>query len=327
MSFKRIEFILPILIAVFTSCIDNNKTDVIVDYRQEMRSFVMELGSYAKNVDSDFIIIPQNGQELITDNGERDGIPQTEYLNAIDATGRESMLFGYYNDDEITPPEDNQHLLVLCILCEENGVKVLATDYCYTHSKMDSSYFWNELNGFISFAADERNLNNIPDYPEKPHNENNDDITSISQAKNFLYLINSENFDTKQNYIETVSVTNFDVIIMDLFHNENSYTADEITQLKTKQNGGKRLVVCYMSIGEAEDYRFYWQDSWNTDKPNWLEVENPDWEGNYKVKYWDTDWQSIIFGNDDSYLKKILDVGFNGVYLDIIDGFEYFEEQ
>jgi cysteinyl-tRNA synthetase len=80
-----------------------------------------------------------------------------------------------------------------------------------------------------------------------------------------------------------------------------------------------------MSIGEAEDYRYYWQSDWEVGNPDWLAEENPDWEGNYKVKYWDSDWQSIFYGNDASYLKKITDAGFNGVYLDIIDAFEYFK--
>ena len=85
------------------------------------------------------------------------------------------------------------------------------------------------------------------------------------------------------------------------------------------------MVVCYMSIGEAEDYRYYWQNSWQTDRPEWLDRENPDWEGNYKVKYWYPAWQNIIFGNDESYTKRILDAGFDGAYLDLIDAFEYYE--
>jgi cysteinyl-tRNA synthetase len=86
-------------------------------------------------------------------------------------------------------------------------------------------------------------------------------------------------------------------------------------------------VFCYLSIGEAEDYRYYWQPDWNNNKPDWLGAENPDWAGNYKVKYWHKSWQDIIYGNNHSYLQKILDAGFNGVYLDIIDAFEYFEEK
>lgn len=95
--------------------------------------------------------------------------------------------------------------------------------------------------------------------------------------------------------------------------------------MKNKLNGGKRLVLSYMSIGEAEDYRFYWQEKWNSDQPSWMEGENPDWEGNFKVRYWEEEWQSIIFGSHESYLGKILDAGFDGVYLDIIDAYEYFE--
>jgi cysteinyl-tRNA synthetase len=113
---------------------------------------------------------------------------------------------------------------------------------------------------------------------------------------------------------------------MDLFFNDNvEFTAAEITQLKSKANGGSRLVISYMSIGEAENYRYYWDASWNTNSPAWLDQENPDWAGNFKVKYWEEAWQSIIFGNDNSYLKKITNAGFDGVYLDIIDGFEYYE--
>jgi cysteinyl-tRNA synthetase len=61
------------------------------------------------------------------------------------------------------------------------------------------------------------------------------------------------------------------------------------------------------------------------DPPSWLAEENSSWSGNYKVRYWIKEWQDIIFGNDGSYTKKILDADFSGVYLDIIDAFEYFE--
>ena len=113
---------------------------------------------------------------------------------------------------------------------------------------------------------------------------------------------------------------------MDCFFNDDIFSSDEINQLRQKSNGGKRLVISYMSIGEAENYRYYWNDNWLTNPPEWLKEENPDWEGNYKVAYWEKEWQDIIYGNDNSYLKKIVDAGFDGVYLDIIDAFEYFED-
>ncbi|MCB9208212.1 MAG: endo alpha-1,4 polygalactosaminidase [Ignavibacteriales bacterium] len=297
-----------------------------INYRQEMRNFVTEISKYAKSKNPEFNIVPQNGQELATLTGESEDEPILEYLDVIDATGREDLFYGYVEDNVETPEEDKNYLIDLCKIFEENNVKVLAIDYCSTHTKMDNSYKQNEQNGFISFAADKRELNNIPNYPLKPYNENSIDIAQISQAKNFLYLINSENFSTKQDFISAVTATNYDLLVMDLFHNEIAFTPDEINQLKIKQNGGTRLVICYMSIGEAEDYRFYWKTSWSSDKPDWLDKENPFWEGNYKVKYWNSDWKNIIYGNQNSYLDLILNANFDGVYLDIIDAYEYYEE-
>ena len=147
----------------------------------------------------------------------------------------------------------------------------------------------------------------------------------IHETKNHLYIINSEHFAEKQDFLAAVSTTNYDVVIMDLFHNDIVYFDEEIAHLKTKANGGSRLVICYMSIGEAEDYRYYWNTEWQDNEPEWLETENPHWEGNYKVRYWVSDWQDIIFGNDNSYLQRVIDAEFDGVYLDIVDGFEYFE--
>ena len=63
-----------------------------------------------------------------------------------------------------------------------------------------------------------------------------------------------------------------------------------IEELKIKNNGGKRLVITYLSIGEAEDYRFYW----NKKNLNWIVKKNENWERNCIVKYWKTEWKSII---------------------------------
>lgn len=327
-SHTKLSCLLITVLVLSASCRsnDNGSEPITSTYRQEMRDFVQNLSAYAKAINPNFLIIPQNGQELVTNSGEGDGIPDTDYLDAIDATGREDLFYGYDEDDQPTSSEDRQYLLDLCLVCKENGVQVLTTDYCFTQSKMQNSYQLNQQNGFISFAADHRDLDNIPSYPTNPFNENADDILNISQAKNFLYLLDFSQFSTKQTFISAISSTNYDVIIMDLFFEDAEFSASEIESLKTKQNGGKRLVIAYMSIGEAEDYRYYWQSNWRVGNPSWLKAENPDWAGNFKVEYWNTTWQSIIYGNDDSYLKKIIDKGFNGAYLDIIDAFEYFEE-
>jgi cysteinyl-tRNA synthetase len=167
----------------------------------------------------------------------------------------------------------------------------------------------------------------VPAYPAGPYLQNGANISTPGQAKNFLYLINPEHYAAKADFIRAVASTSYDLLIIDFFHNDLALTSADIDQLRNKASGGQRLVICYLSIGEAEDYRFYWQSSWKKNRPEWLEPENPDWPGNYKVKYWHPDWQQIIFGHPEAYLDRIISAGFDGVYLDIIDGFEYFEEK
>ena len=107
---------------------------------------------------------------------------------------------------------------------------------------------------------------------------------------------------------------------------EGAFSSADIQQLHSAFPD-PALVIAYMSIGEAKDYRYYWENEWKTGTPEWLDSVNPDWAGNFKVRYWDPDWQSVVFGNEDAYLDRILAAGFDGVYLDIIDAYEYFAER
>ncbi|MBN2090330.1 endo alpha-1,4 polygalactosaminidase [candidate division KSB1 bacterium] len=310
-----------------------------IDYRQEMRNFVTEISNYARNFDSDFIVIPQNAPELITNSGKADNSLNKGYLDAIGGIGFEDLFYGgNLNDDETSSRSDINYHLAFLNLFKNNNKKVMVIDYCETHWKVDDAYQKNNANGFISFAAPGREMNLIPDYPEAVFNENESDVTKLSDAKNFLFIINTDQFQEKGDFLETLQNTNYDLLLIDLFFDiggqYSMLTSDEINLLKTKANGGRRLVIGYMSIGEAEDYRWYWDTRWiSTNKklttlaPSWLEAENPDWVGNFKVKYWHEDWKRIILGSNGSYLDKIIAAGFDGVYLDIVDGFNYFEEK
>jgi cysteinyl-tRNA synthetase len=128
-----------------------------------------------------------------------------------------------------------------------------------------------------------------------------------------------------------IGKTKFDLVIMDYSRDgsdERRFTAAEISALKTSP-GGPKTVLSYMSIGEAEDYRWYWQRSWDANRdgrpdagaPAWPGRSNPDWPGNYKVRYWDPAWQQIVY----DYVDKVLAAGYDGVYLDIVDAYEYWE--
>jgi cysteinyl-tRNA synthetase len=293
------------------------------DYRQEMRSLVVEISRTAKAKDKDFLIVPQNGVELILIEPSDQKMPASEYLDAIDGLAQEDLFFGYPEFNDVTPLSDNLYLKTYLHLGRKKGKKILITDYGSSPGLRKKSYKLNEENDFTPFVAPTRELDQIPNYPI--YKENRSDITDLSEAQNFLYLLNFSEYSSKQDLITELKFTNYDLIILDLFFEDKAFTNEEIRQLKQKKNGGSRLVLAYMSIGEAEDYRFYWKDSWNYSYPKWIVEENPDWKGNFKVTYWNPDWKKIIYENQGSYLEKILDSGFDGIYLDIIDGYLYFE--
>jgi cysteinyl-tRNA synthetase, unknown class len=92
---------------------------------------------------------------------------------------------------------------------------------------------------------------------------------------------------------------------------------------KLPDSDNPRIILAYISIGEAEDYRSYWKSSWNKSPPDWLGKVNPDWEGNYKVRFWDSAWQKIILKQIDAILIS----GFDGIYLDIVDAWEYWGDE
>ncbi len=187
----------------------------------------------------------------------------------------------------------------------------------------------------------------------------------------------------------------FDVLVMDYSRNgshDARYTPAEIRRLKRKPDGSRRLVLAYLSVGEAEDYRFYWNERWietatpdspatpttpadpaptaaapgsppaavppvaaatppiaavpptapqpgpqtpplKPDRwlsplaPPWLGDENEHWSGNFQVKYWEPEWQALLFGAPGAYLDRILAQGFDGIYLDRVDAYYEFEDQ
>ncbi|MCW5871072.1 MAG: endo alpha-1,4 polygalactosaminidase [Candidatus Eremiobacteraeota bacterium] len=119
--------------------------------------------------------------------------------------------------------------------------------------------------------------------------------------------------------LDLKAVPAVDLFIMDpTREGSNPYTAQEIAGLRS----GGRLLLAYLSVGEAENYRSYWQKSWKPGQPAWLGPTNPEWRGNYKVRYWDPAWRRIVTDN----ARQIQAQGFDGLFLDVVDGWEYWQK-
>jgi len=117
--------------------------------------------------------------------------------------------------------------------------------------------------------------------------------------------------------IDALADSPYDIVVIDYSYDGSAageFSSSDIQQLR---DAGK-TVLAYFSIGEAEDYRFYWKSSWQPGSPAFIADENPDWPGNYAVKYWTSGWWSKAL---QPYLDRILAAGFDGVYLDRIDAY------
>lgn len=102
-------------------------------------------------------------------------------------------------------------------------------------------------------------------------------------------------------------------------------TPENINDIRGRLGKGT-ILLAYLSVGEAEDYRFYWRGPALQGQATFVGPANPRWPGNYRVRYWDRRWHDIVYGAADSYLARIISQGFDGVFLDTVDTTAFFTE-
>ena len=138
-----------------------------------------------------------------------------------------------------------------------------------------------------------------------------------ASVQSFLYQL--QHADPKR-----IGETAFDLVVVTLSTTGNS---PEVIPALKDSPGGPKIVLCYMSIGQSENYRWYWQPEWEQNPPEWLDEPDGVWAGDHWVRYWLPEWQQIIYGTPDSYLDQIIALGFDGVYLDRVDAYWYYQER
>ena len=120
------------------------------------------------------------------------------------------------------------------------------------------------------------------------------------EIPSFAYYLKNPN-------VQAIKSSPFDLIIMDTENRKGKISKAEVADLLTT-----KVVLAYLSIGEAENYRDYWKKEWNKKKPTWVGNENPLWKGNYAIKdISNTEWLNIV----KAELDKIIDAGYSGVLL------------
>lgn len=281
-------------------------------YMDKMRELIVEI---AKR-DSEKIIILQNGSEIYYD-GEK---INKAFLKYIDGAGQESFLFGSGGIiDNPTPEEDREYLIKNLQPLEEEGKSVFTINYTQDKKNRKTIEKINSMYDFVGESIKTFSTNYL-NTPIKVFNRK--EIKNLEDVENFLYFLNPSKFKNKKEYFNSLKNSNYDLLIIEPSIEGDFFTSEEIEILKYKKTGERRIVIAYFSIGEAEDYRDYWQKEWSDELPQWIVTENENWEGNYIVKYWSKEWKEII----EKYQKRLEDIGVDGYYLDTIDSFQYFED-
>jgi cysteinyl-tRNA synthetase len=124
--------------------------------------------------------------------------------------------------------------------------------------------------------------------------------------------------------LDSIARSDLDLIAIDssLDDREGRFVSPaECSAIQKRTDGSRRIVLAYLSVGEVDTKRWYWPAAWRGNAPAWVGPENPKWPGSRSVQYWNVSWQALLFADDGSILDRIVDAGFDGVFLDRVDGY------
>lgn len=126
----------------------------------------------------------------------------------------------------------------------------------------------------------------------------------VRSAKTWAYQLQGD--------VGRIAGSQADMVVVDPDH------AGAAARFRSKPGGGRRAVLAYLSIGEAERGRPYWKSCCASGSPSWLTGKTQGWAGNYVVKFWEPGWKAIVAARVKGFLAQ----GYDGLYLDRVDSYE-----
>ncbi len=306
----------------------------LMDFREQMRLFVQSISAYARQTKPNFVIIAKNGLDLMVkrdDTDETKTSPARTYLRSLDGIMVEGLFNAEAKGDRPfgTPPpaEIQTKMMGMAKFAKSNGLKVLALDFGKGKDVIDEVRKKAEEHDFISLVSDvpSADIHQLPTYPSRPPHEDPNSILSLDMVHNYVTIRNSSPFGNQDQFALKMHDTNYDAVIVEVFHGRKPLSRQAVETLKYKKVGSKRLVFAYMDIGSAASYRYYWQPNWREGSPFWMSAPMRDDPDRYNVEYWQADWQNIISGNTNSYLYGIIAQGFDGVVIDGLEAYKFFD--
>lgn len=311
--------------------IDPFEPSIIIDFPEEMRVFVSNLSSFARSVNPSFVVLAKDGLSLVNKvnpTNATDMFPANAYTRSLDGVLETNLL-----DETVTTPEGKPDPDLMAKLqfkqsnlatAADSRLKVFNMEFSTDSGTIDKLYADSASKGFVPFVAEGPALATIPKSPSSIYKANAASILTAADMKNYLYMSNSQGFGRTSDLILALRKTNYDALIIDIFHGKSPLTKADVKLLKYKHLGSRRLVLAEIDISSASVFQYFWSSDWRVGNPPFLYAPYKKDSDRFRTAYWDPEWQALISGNAQSYLYGIIDLGFDGVVFKGLNAWQFY---
>ena len=205
-----------------------------------------------------------------------------------------------------------------------NNLPLISLDNCTNGKNYDAaiSASLQDKTLLYAFLHQDKAFRKIAAQPIIKENAKN--IFNISSAQNISFLLNDELYADKNDFIEAVRASNYDIVVIEpYFHGTQPFTPDDVNAMQYKKNGTRRQLLARFRVSEAKDTDYYWKNSWKIGSPDWLARASFVEPRAAITRYWSDDWKKLM----SRYFKGIVDSGYDGAFLTGLENHRYFEQQ
>ena len=259
----------------------------IFNYRKAMRDLVISLSEYGKSRNKNFQTIIHEGQYLLNksmweyhrDNYNKirnqssfvedttflaDDITETEedyayinkYISLIDGI----VINNLYCDNQ---PASS--------IISDKKIPLFSIEQCSDNSEIDDAISQSLIDKNVIYPFINKEQAFRHSHNQLIINENANNITDSTNAKNISLILTSSLFNNRQEMIEDIRNSNYDIIIINpIFHEKTPFRPEEVHSMKFKKNGARRLIIAIYNISEISPNNYLWQKKWNTELPDWI---------------------------------------------------------
>ena len=306
------------------------QTGPILDFREELRTYVQRVSTYARSQKNDFIIVARDAGDLLIKRDVQDEkiiSPARTFMRSIDGIMFDGLFVGHQRVGQVPPPEIQQIHKQRIERAKRGGMKTLSMEFAAKPTEIDNAYRQARSQNIVSNVVHRPtpDLSELPPHPRRPHDENPNNVLSLNDVKNFAYISEPGAWGRQDQFALDMHDTNFDLIIVDPFAGREPLSRSAVETLKYKKLGARRLVFARMDIGTVASYRYYWKPEWREGSPFWIAGPYPGDPDRYFVEYWRLGWQDVMFGNENSYLFGLIRQGYDGVVIEGLRSYLAFE--